>query len=445
MQTTEIDPNLICGEALTRDLCCVMGSSLQCSCSVYAYHGQCEHSIFVASLDLTHTPATVDLKTLPQKRKGGRPKAAAEPPRKRRALAKAKAKAVPLPTLPPVTTTWAPAPAPSPATEPALNITVVWEKPRQADTASPDMPQIFIPGTPAPDIDAAAARASERHIEHHKHHKQHKHRVAAHPPPTEDHVEGNASERLPLAPVQNTTWPVDGASEALEGLMLERHRLAEKLLNVSDTFQGQKRRHHGLVKALLVSEDALQNLRAACADHAEASSLVWRELNVTQTKLRRLHGRIRIAKDAARRLEGCVDEDEAAKHANRARWSAEAAMQRAEVEQRLGKLLGMRKRLKCTYNLDVRPHADPYRISPAQDVSAEQAWPRGTLVFYKSEQMEKQGAAAPMAAVILSFNESDQTYNLDIREHADCDRIRVRVVPKEVREVSEPGLTSAMI
>ncbi|CAJ1404385.1 unnamed protein product [Effrenium voratum] len=253
---------------------------------------------------------------------------------------------VPLPTLPPVTTTWAPAPAPSPATEPALNITVVWEKPRQADTASPDMPQIFIPGTPAPDIDAAAARASERHIEHHKHHKQHKHRVAAHPPPTEDHVEGNASERLPLAPVQNTTWPVDGASEALEGLMLERHRLAEKLLNVSDTFQGQKRRHHGLVKALLVSEDALQNLRAACADHAEASSLVWRELNVTQTKLRRLHGRIRIAKDAARRLEGCVDEDEAAKHANRARWSAEAAMQRAEVEQRLGKLLGMRKRLK---------------------------------------------------------------------------------------------------
>ncbi|CAJ1399628.1 unnamed protein product, partial [Effrenium voratum] len=76
------------------DLCCVMGSSLQCSCSVYAYHGQCEHSIFVASLDLTHKPATVDLKTLPQKRKGGRPKAAAEPPRKRRALAKAKAKAV---------------------------------------------------------------------------------------------------------------------------------------------------------------------------------------------------------------------------------------------------------------------------------------------------------------------------------------------------------------
>mmetsp|Transcript_120829 Transcript_120829/g.287046 ORF Transcript_120829/g.287046 Transcript_120829/m.287046 type:complete len:675 (-) Transcript_120829:15-2039(-) len=101
--------------------------------------------------------------------------------------------------------------------------------------------------------------------------------------------------------------------------------------------------------------------------------------------------------------------------------------------------------MDCTYNLDVRPHADPYRISPAQDVSAEQAWPRGTLVFYKSEQMEKQGAAAPMAAVILSFNESDQTYNLDIREHADCDRIRVRVVPKEVREVSEPGLTSAMI
>eukprot|EP00435_Cladocopium_sp_Y103_P052294 s945_g16.t1 len=99
----------------------------------------------------------------------------------------------------------------------------------------------------------------------------------------------------------------------------------------------------------------------------------------------------------------------------------------------------------CTYNLDCRPHADPYRISPAKDISTEQAWPRGTLVHYKSEQREKQGGVQPpLPAVVKSFNESDQTYNLDIRDHADCDRIRIRVITREGGPSSEPGITSAM-
>lgn len=101
--------------------------------------------------------------------------------------------------------------------------------------------------------------------------------------------------------------------------------------------------------------------------------------------------------------------------------------------------------LDSTYNLDCRPHADPYRISPAKDISCEQAWPRGTLVHYKSEQREKQGGVQPpLPAVVKSFNESDQTYNLDIRDHADCDRIRIRVITREGGPSSEPGITSAI-
>ncbi|CAK9078588.1 Hypothetical protein SCF082_LOCUS37563, partial [Durusdinium trenchii] len=99
-----------------------------------------------------------------------------------------------------------------------------------------------------------------------------------------------------------------------------------------------------------------------------------------------------------------------------------------------------------TYNLDCRPHADPSRISPAKDVSADQAWPRGTLVFYKSEQIEKQqgGLRASIPAVVKSFNESDMTYDLDIRDHADCDRIRIRVMPSEGMSPSADALTSAI-
>lgn len=101
--------------------------------------------------------------------------------------------------------------------------------------------------------------------------------------------------------------------------------------------------------------------------------------------------------------------------------------------------------LDCTYNLDVRPHAQPSRIAPAKEITAEEAWPRGTLVNYFSQQREQQGAAQSLPAVVKSFNEMDSTYNLDIRDHADCDRIRVRVIPKEAGEAADPGLTSAMM
>eukprot|EP00933_Yihiella_yeosuensis_P013726 TRINITY_DN12586_c3_g1_i1.p1 TRINITY_DN12586_c3_g1~~TRINITY_DN12586_c3_g1_i1.p1 ORF type:complete len:711 (-),score=125.78 TRINITY_DN12586_c3_g1_i1:121-2253(-) len=75
----------------------------------------------------------------------------------------------------------------------------------------------------------------------------------------------------------------------------------------------------------------------------------------------------------------------------------------------------------CTYNLDVRQHAGIDRIAPERNVSPDQAWPPGILVSYYSNSVKKW-----LPAVVKSFNPSDQTYNLDLREHADCDFIRLR-------------------
>mmetsp|Transcript_5712 Transcript_5712/g.15709 ORF Transcript_5712/g.15709 Transcript_5712/m.15709 type:complete len:847 (+) Transcript_5712:128-2668(+) len=74
-----------------------------------------------------------------------------------------------------------------------------------------------------------------------------------------------------------------------------------------------------------------------------------------------------------------------------------------------------------TYNLDVKPHAPSDKIAPTGEVSAAEAWPAGTLAFYLSSS-----ASRWLPAVVVSFNESDGTYNLDVRDHADIDRIRAR-------------------
>lgn len=75
-----------------------------------------------------------------------------------------------------------------------------------------------------------------------------------------------------------------------------------------------------------------------------------------------------------------------------------------------------------TYNLDVRQHAALDKISPVADVSAMEAWPPGTLATYHSATVNTW-----LPAVVLTFNEEDGTYNLDVRDHADVDRIRARV------------------
>lgn len=103
-----------------------------------------------------------------------------------------------------------------------------------------------------------------------------------------------------------------------------------------------------------------------------------------------------------------------------------------------------------TYNLDVKPHAQPNRIMPSDKISSAEAWPRGTLVWYYSER-----AANWLPARIGSFNDSDSTYNLaqdspgnlDLRQHAQCEYIRLRldqrsVVPAGPPDVQDPATTS---
>lgn len=74
-----------------------------------------------------------------------------------------------------------------------------------------------------------------------------------------------------------------------------------------------------------------------------------------------------------------------------------------------------------TYNLDVRQHAALDKIAPVKDVTAAEAWPPGSWASYLSATVNEW-----LHARVTSFNESDSTYNLDVRDHAEVDRIRAR-------------------
>lgn len=84
-----------------------------------------------------------------------------------------------------------------------------------------------------------------------------------------------------------------------------------------------------------------------------------------------------------------------------------------------------------TYNLDVRQQAAIDKISPIPDAGSSESWPPGTLAAYHSVSVDRW-----LSAVVVSFNEADGTYNLDVRDHADPDRIRARISDKPG---SEPG------
>jgi len=75
-----------------------------------------------------------------------------------------------------------------------------------------------------------------------------------------------------------------------------------------------------------------------------------------------------------------------------------------------------------TYDLDVRQHAALDKISPMSSVSTAEAWPNGTLAQYHSTSVNKW-----LPATVQSFNEPEGTYNLDVRDHAEVDRIRARL------------------
>jgi len=80
-----------------------------------------------------------------------------------------------------------------------------------------------------------------------------------------------------------------------------------------------------------------------------------------------------------------------------------------------------------TYDLSVRAQANVSNISPDPLVRMHEAWPEGTRVSYLSPTAGKS-----LDAIIVSFVEGtggiNGTYNLDVRECADCDRIRPRAL-----------------
>jgi hypothetical protein len=78
-----------------------------------------------------------------------------------------------------------------------------------------------------------------------------------------------------------------------------------------------------------------------------------------------------------------------------------------------------------TFNLDVRQHAAPDKMCPPERANDENdAWPNGTWVWYQSTSL-----ANMLPGVVTGYNSNDNTYNLDIREHAAIDRIRARIGP----------------
>lgn len=76
-----------------------------------------------------------------------------------------------------------------------------------------------------------------------------------------------------------------------------------------------------------------------------------------------------------------------------------------------------------TFNLDVRQHAAPDKMCPPERANDENdVWSIGTWVWYQSTSLSNM-----LPGVVTGYNPSDNTYNLDIREHAAIDRIRARI------------------
>ena len=68
------------------------GARCQCSCSPYALYGQCEHTVFVDSLELATRPPRINLDRLPAAARKGRKRRNEPPPRQERKRAKKKAR-----------------------------------------------------------------------------------------------------------------------------------------------------------------------------------------------------------------------------------------------------------------------------------------------------------------------------------------------------------------
>mmetsp|Transcript_58023 Transcript_58023/g.92184 ORF Transcript_58023/g.92184 Transcript_58023/m.92184 type:complete len:551 (+) Transcript_58023:90-1742(+) len=79
-----------------------------------------------------------------------------------------------------------------------------------------------------------------------------------------------------------------------------------------------------------------------------------------------------------------------------------------------------------TYNLNIRPHAAAVSISPDPKASAAEAWPAGTLVSYQSSSANRM-LDATIVSYVVGVGGENGSYNLDLREQADVERIRPRI------------------
>merc|ERR1719375_1614320 len=76
-----------------------------------------------------------------------------------------------------------------------------------------------------------------------------------------------------------------------------------------------------------------------------------------------------------------------------------------------------------TYNLECKQQASPAHIAPPTGTSQKEAWPRGTLVVYWTQQ-ESQW----LPGCVQGFDESVGRYSLDTRKNVSVDRMRARPV-----------------
>lgn len=81
-----------------------------------------------------------------------------------------------------------------------------------------------------------------------------------------------------------------------------------------------------------------------------------------------------------------------------------------------------------TYNLNIKRQAPLNHTSPSPDATLKEAWPIGSLVTYLSDT-----AGCGLPAVVVGYNPSTHrngsggTYDLDIKQRAQCNRLRPRV------------------
>ncbi|CAD7950507.1 unnamed protein product [Amoebophrya sp. A120] len=90
-----------------------------------------------------------------------------------------------------------------------------------------------------------------------------------------------------------------------------------------------------------------------------------------------------------------------------------------------------------TYDLDLKQRADWDRISPPFEPNASIAWGKNLLVHYWSDSSQ-----AYLDAVIDRYNEDDGTYDLDVRQRATVDKIRIRNV--KLSDLEEERTTTTM-